>query len=154
MTALTRAKRVLTLIDLAFVCHFFLFIVRAIGEADTKVHFRAANSVTLAFIIVIAAAWTQVVKVLIDLAHVFWVRAGSVVLFLFFIILVVFTLRLTMAPAPEGTISEAFTLVIMIAFVRPERVQFFIATTLGLNAFRFLGVASLDIHLLDVGVHS
>ena len=152
MTALTRAKRVLTLIDLAFVCHFFLFIVRAIGEADTIVHFIAANSVTLAFIIVIAAAWTQVVKVLIDLAHVFWVRAGSVVLFFF--IFVVFTLRLTMAPAPEGTISEAFTLVIIRAFFRPERVQIFIVTTLGLNAFRFLGVASLDIHLLDVGVHS
>ena len=66
-----RAKRVLTLIDLAFVCHFMLFIVRAIGVADTIVHFWAADSVTFALIIAVTAAWTQVVKILIDLAHVF-----------------------------------------------------------------------------------
>ena len=98
-----RAKRVLTLIDLAFALLFFLFIVRAIGEADTKVHFRAANSVTLAFIVTFAAAWTHFVKVLIDLAHV-WLRVGSDVLFLFFLffllILFVVAARLTMAPTP------------------------------------------------------
>jgi len=70
-----RAKRVLTLIDLAFVCHFLLCIVRAIRVADTIVHFWAADSVTFALIIAITAAWTQVVKVLIDLAHV-WLRVG------------------------------------------------------------------------------
>ena len=113
-----RAKRVLTLIDLAFVCHFLLFIVRAIGVADTIVHFWAADSVTFALIVAFTAAWTHVVKVLIDLAHV-WLRVGCAVLFLFFLFLFFFLLivfaiaaRLTMAPAPFGAISEAFTLVI------------------------------------------
>ena len=150
-----RAKWVLTLIDLAFACHVVLFIVRAIGVADTKVHFLAANSVTLAFIIAFAAAWTHVIKVLIDLAHV-WIRVGFAVLFLFFFLLILFVFapRLTMAPTPVGTISHAFTLVISRTLLRPERVQFFIVTTFGFNAVHVLGVAYFDIHFLDVGVHS
>ena len=108
-----RAKRVLTLIDFAFTCHFLFFIVRAIGVADTIVHFWAADSVTFALIVAFTAAWTHVVKVLIDLAHV-WLRVGCAVFFLFFFLLIVFAIaaRLTMAPAPFGAISEAFTLVI------------------------------------------
>ena len=152
-----RAKWVLTLIVLAFACHVVLFIVRAIRVADTKVHFCAANSVTLAFIIAFAAAWTHFIKVLIDLAHV-WMRVRLVVLFLFFffflLILFVFAPRLTMAPTPVGTISHAFTLVISRALLRPERVQFFIVTTFGFNVAHVLGVAFFDIHFLDVGVHS
>ena len=151
-----RAKWVLTLIDLAFAFHVVLFIVRAIGEADTKVHFCAANSVTLAFIIAFAAAWTHFIKVLIDLAHV-WMRVGFVVLFLcffFLLILFVFAPRLTMAPTPVGTISHALTLVISRALLRPEPVLFFIVTTFGFNVAHVLGVAFFDIHFLDVGVHS
>ena len=109
MFALMRSKRVLTLIDLAFVFHFLLFVIRAIGVADTIVHFCAADSVTSAFIIAFAAARTRVVKVLIDHAHV-WLRVGCAVLL--FLFLFAFAARRSSALAPVVAPSEAFTFVI------------------------------------------
>ena len=150
-----RAKWILTLIDLALVYLFFLFIVRAIGGADTIVHFWAAFSVTLAFTIAFAAAWTHFVKVLIDLAH-FWGRRVLLFLFLFFFIFIIFVIaaRITFAFARSGASSVACTLEMLFTFARPERVESLIVTTVGLSFVAVLGVAALDSHPLGVGVHS
>jgi len=111
MFALMRAKRVLTLIDLALAFLVLLFVIRAIGETDTKVHFCAADSITFAFVISFAAARTHVVKVLIDHAHV-WLRVGCAVLLFLFLFLIVFAARRSSALAPVVAPSEAFTFVI------------------------------------------
>ena len=118
-TALSITQWVFSLIDHALQFFFPFLVIFTVGVSDTIVHLCAADSVSFAFIIFNAAIWTHFVKLLVNQAHVVWlrVRFGVVVLIIFL------AAGISIALAPSVAPSVPLTIIVGGTFVFFARVQ-------------------------------
>ena len=129
-TALSITQWVFSLIDHALQFFFHLLVIFTVGVSDTIVHLCAADSVSFAFIIFNAAIWTHFVKLLVNQAHVVWlrVRFGVVVVWLRVrfgvVVLIIFLAAgISIALAPSVAPSVPLTIIVGGTFVFFARVQ-------------------------------